>query len=724
MRQITFFILFFSFQALAQKSDVLRIDSLITEGVLLDKSWKFHAGDNPDWAKPNFDAGSWAGIDPTKDIMDLPQIQDGKIGWLRLQIEMDSSLLPQPLALAVIQAVASEIYIDGQLIKKFGELQETASKAFYTGYPTIYTPVNLPKHKTKLTIAVRFAFQKDLPYNRYANGANYLFNTSIISVNDLVKFNDYIKRQIMFCFSKVGAFILLFILHIAFFIFFPLQKTNLYSSGMALFFAVHNFSWGAFLVFYPIENLEFLMYCGLIRVPIYTIAYILLARAFYAMFKFKTDIVFWLILGGNIWICVANYFDYYDGVQVSEFRTIVLNIAASLYITIKAILNKKRNAQLVLIGLMCSILGLTMRYLVDYYGLFSGYKFTFFTHACDFVGQISIPISISWFLGSNFAFTSKILEKKLEEVQNLSDEKQQILAAQNETLEKQIEARTVELIASQKQLIQSEKLASLGELTAGIAHEIQNPLNFVTNFAELSVDLAKDLNDEIQKTDIDKEYIEELLTDLTSNQEKINHHGKRASSIVKGMLGHSRESLGVKELTDINKLADEYLRLSYHGLRAKDKGFNADFKTDFADPLSKIAVVPQDLGRVFLNLINNAFYAVHQRKLLSGDSKLSESYTPSVLVTTQEIDNQIVIRIKDNGTGMPESVKAKVFQPFFTTKPAGSGTGLGLSLSYDIVTKGHGGTLEVESTDGTSRDNREGVGTTFTITLPFTTNGL
>jgi signal transduction histidine kinase len=288
----------------------------------------------------------------------------------------------------------------------------------------------------------------------------------------------------------------------------------------------------------------------------------------------------------------------------------------------------------------------------------------------------------------------------------------------NEELQKLVDERTIELKTSlenlkstQAQLIQSEKLASLGELTAGIAHEIQNPLNFVNNFSELSVDLVKDLKEEIEKPIQDKEYIGELFDDLSQNQEKINHHGKRASSIVKGMLEHSRASTGVKELTDINKLADEYLRLSYHGLRAKDKDFNADFSTDFDENLPKIEVIPQDIGRVLLNLINNAFYAVNQRKQLSEGSKPSESYTPSVSVTTQHLDNQIVIKVKDNGIGMSEAVKAKVFQPFFTTKPTGQGTGLGLSLAYDIVTKGHGGTLEVEST--------EGVGSEFIIRVPI-----
>ena len=279
-----------------------------------------------------------------------------------------------------------------------------------------------------------------------------------------------------------------------------------------------------------------------------------------------------------------------------------------------------------------------------------------------------------------------------------------------------VESTLTQLKSTQAQLIQKEKLASLGELTAGIAHEIQNPLNFVNNFSELSVDLVKDLKDEMEKSPLtpeggtmiaanDRAYINELFDDLSQNQEKINHHGKRASSIVKGMLEHSRASTGEREWTDINALADEYLRLSYHGLRAKDKNFNADYKTDFQDPLSKIEIIPQDIGRVLLNLINNAFYAVHQRHLQDPN------HTPAVLVTTKQLHNQIIISVKDNGMGMSESVKAKIFQPFFTTKPTGEGTGLGLSLAYDIVTKGHGGTLEVYS--------KEGEGTDFIINLPL-----
>ncbi len=259
-------------------------------------------------------------------------------------------------------------------------------------------------------------------------------------------------------------------------------------------------------------------------------------------------------------------------------------------------------------------------------------------------------------------------------------------------------------------------MASLGELTAGIAHEIQNPLNFVNNFSEVSTELVDELKEgPFQKLpDSEKEYAEEILGDLTQNLQKITHHGGRASAIVKGMLEHARTGTGEKRPTDLNALADEYLKIAYHGMRAKDKDgstvrFNADLITDFDSSMGQVEVMPQEIGRVLLNLYNNAFYAVREKQNLA-----LADYQPTVTVRTTQLDGQVEIRVSDNGTGIPESVKAKIFQPFFTTKPTGEGTGLGLSLSYDIVTKGHGGSLSVES--------REGQGTTFVIQLPKATH--
>jgi len=278
-----------------------------------------------------------------------------------------------------------------------------------------------------------------------------------------------------------------------------------------------------------------------------------------------------------------------------------------------------------------------------------------------------------------------------------------------------LEETIAELKAAQAQLIQSEKMASLGELTAGIAHEIQNPLNFVNNFSEVNKELVDELQQELKAGKINNAI--EISNDIKSNEEKINHHGKRADAIVKGMLQHSRSSSGVKEPTDINALTDEYLRLAYHGLRAKDKLFNATMKTEYDETIGNINIIPQDIGRVILNLITNAFYAVNEKakaesRMLNAEGK---AYEPTVTITTSSIQppsggRGVQIKVSDNGGGIPQKILDKIFQPFFTTKPTGQGTGLGLSLSYDIV-KAHGGELKVETAEGT--------GTNFIIQLPI-----
>ncbi|WP_290840883.1 ATP-binding protein [Flavobacterium sp.] len=276
---------------------------------------------------------------------------------------------------------------------------------------------------------------------------------------------------------------------------------------------------------------------------------------------------------------------------------------------------------------------------------------------------------------------------------------------QKQKANKALENTLANLKSTQSQLIQSEKMASLGELTAGIAHEIQNPLNFINNFSDVSRELIVEILDERRKTndERDDEFVNEILSDIDQNLEKISHHGKRADAIVKGMLQHSRTTSGEKEATDLNALTDEYLRLAYHGLRAKDKSFNAELITNFDENIPKVNVIPQDVGRVLLNLITNAFYATQERSKFEG-----ESFKPMVEVSTSSVGNNIEISVKDNGNGIPSEIVDKIFQPFFTTKPTGEGTGLGLSLAYDIV-KAHGGTIHATSVPSN--------GTTFTITL-------
>jgi signal transduction histidine kinase len=297
-------------------------------------------------------------------------------------------------------------------------------------------------------------------------------------------------------------------------------------------------------------------------------------------------------------------------------------------------------------------------------------------------------------------------------------EKQQLLAQQNELLEKQVAARTAEVVAqrnsleqaltelrnTQTQLVQREKMASLGELTAGIAHEIQNPLNFVNNFAEVSGELISEL--EAEQLAANRSVAEaELVTDLKQNLLKITQHGQRAAAIVRGMLEHSRASTGIRTATDLNLLAEEYLQLAYQSIRAKDKTLALTLTTHFDPTLEPVQVVPQEIGRVLLNLFTNAFYAVQQRQQLEQNG-----YQPEVIISTQALTGKALVKIRDNGVGISYPIQQKIFQPFFTTKPTGEGTGLGLSLSYDIVTKGHGGTLTVQS--------EEGKFTEFVISLP------
>ena len=272
----------------------------------------------------------------------------------------------------------------------------------------------------------------------------------------------------------------------------------------------------------------------------------------------------------------------------------------------------------------------------------------------------------------------------------------------------EIQNTMTQLRKTQSQLIQSEKMASLGALTAGIAHEIQNPLNFVNNFSELSNELITEMNNELDKGEFAEAKL--ISNDIKQNLEKINHHGKRADAIVKGMLQHSRSTSSINEPTDINALANEYLKLSYHGLRAKDKSFNAVMKTEFDNSIGKINIIPQDIGRVLLNLFNNGFYAVNER---NEQAQPGSNYEPIVSVSTKKIENSVVITVSDNGSGIPQNLVDKIFQPFFTTKPTGQGTGLGLSLSYDII-KAHGGEIKVET--------REGEGTEFVIKLPVEEN--
>lgn len=304
--------------------------------------------------------------------------------------------------------------------------------------------------------------------------------------------------------------------------------------------------------------------------------------------------------------------------------------------------------------------------------------------------------------------TTQLSEQEIKIIQSIADAFSTAYARYEDfnkldAAKQQVDKTLLDLKQAQQQLIQAEKMASLGQLTAGIAHEIQNPLNFINNFSEVNAELIAELKEEIDKGNFEE--VKVLADNLKEHEEKINFHGKRAESIVKGMLQHTRNRKGQKESTNINNLCDEYLRLSYHGLRAKDKSFNANMQTDLDESIGRIIVVPQEIGSVLLNLFNNAFYTVNEKK-----QKLDGTFEPLVKVVTKKENGKVIIKVIDNGFGIPKSSVDKVFQPFFTTKPSGQGTGLGLSLSYDVI-KAHDGTIKIET--------KEGEGTVFTVELPF-----
>jgi signal transduction histidine kinase len=436
------------------------------------------------------------------------------------------------------------------------------------------------------------------------------------------------------------------------------------------------------------------------------IADLLMLTALYHLLQQKTDKVYWTLFFLMFVAIVLNAGPYYWGWRVGGALYEMLLQLSVARISFLAIRRKKRGAWIIAAGALFYVI-LFPLFLAQ--GILSSsflLNLSTLRTITYVAARFSIPIATSIYLGLDIAFTSRRLQKKLIEVNQLSEktlaqeqEKQEILANQKKHLEQEVLHRTNELTrsleelkATQSQLIQKEKMASLGELTAGIAHEIQNPLNFVNNFSDVNAELVDELQAELKAGNTEDAF--SISNEIKDNEQKINHHGKRADAIVKGMLQHSRASSGKKEPIDINALADEYLRLSYHGLRAKDKDFNADFKTDFDETIGNIEVVPQDIGRVLLNLYNNAFYAVYAKK-----KQLNGTFEPTVEVSTKRVGNNVMITVKDNGTGIPQKVLDKIYQPFFTTKPTGQGTGLGLSLSYDII-KAHGGEIRVESKEG------------------------
>jgi len=615
-----------------------------------------------------------------------------------MRLATDSTLLNKQLVMRIYQTGASEVYLEGKLIHRLGSVSANPDSVKY--YSPNMILLSFPiKYNTEQTLAIRFV-NSPAPYPIYSNFSNSQLEPWITTIDNAS--DDYITRFYRAYSSRInigiGAGFILCFLYLSFYIFFRARKINLY-------FSLCNFFFVLTLIFYSISlnnhgpNFGF----NIARDACLILYLFSLLYCIYKIFNKKPGWIYWSLLAAEIISFVLSFF------VINHFNDYIsiLVLIDILRISIQSLRNNKSGAWIILGFAAIDIIYFTL-------SLLSDLAVTTIPDINSYLpfALLIAPAGLAIYLGHAFGKTSQSLRQKLTEVEQLSVEKQQILSSQNETLEKQVRERTSALNESmenlkstQSQLIQSEKMASLGELTAGIAHEIQNPLNFVNNFSEVNNELISEMVDEVDKGNTEE--VKAIANDIKQNLEKINHHGKRADAIVKGMLQHSRTSAGQKEPTDINALADEYLRLSYHGLRAKDKTFNATLKTDFDGTIGKLNIIPQDIGRVFLNLYNNAFYAVNEKNASTGSA--GQKYEPTVSVSTKKINDKIEIRVKDNGNGIPQKVLDKIFQPFFTTKPTGQGTGLGLSLSYDIV-KAHGGEIKVET--------KEGAGSEFIISLP------
>jgi two-component system, NtrC family, sensor kinase len=728
-----------------QLTDLVPSEGVITQtmldtmqfGLSLNKDWTFHSGDDLTWSEKDFDDSSWLNL--VNYTMTVDNV-NGKpwegIAWFRRKIKIDSALYNKAVGISMYQLAASEIYLNGKLIRRNGQIgSDTIREKLYN--PQFIPFIGVFDTTSIQVIAIRYSNQKALQnFKRYGNSAKYISFSFRIGTDKFI--DQSIERSISSA-TSLTTFITFFLaftlLNLLMFFFYSKGKENFY---FALFTgsATLIFGYIAYLnIVTQISAISYLLDIVIVMViPVLFSSYVFFL---YMVFFKKMPRQFWPIVFIGILTSLVSGILFRSGFNFTYLLVSFVFILTleGLRVTITAIVRKQRNA--VVIGAGVAIFSIST-VIVTYAILYSRGITNNIVSILVFIGVVSLPLSMLIYLARERAKTKSDLETRIVEVQELSakavEQEKREAELRVENTRKEVELQNAaelksayhnlevaheNLKSTQSQLIQSEKMASLGALTAGIAHEIQNPLNFVNNFSEVSKELIGEMNEELAVGNW--QLAKEIAGDIEQNLEKINHHGKRAESIVKGMLLHSRGNSGHKELVDINALCDEFLRLSFHGFRAKDKSFSAEYKTEFDPNLPKINVVPQDIGRVLLNLINNAFYAVQAPHKAppppeGGIKESPNNYKPLVIVSTASSkspsgDLGVKVVVKDNGSGIPLEIKDKIFQPFFTTKPTGQGTGLGLSLAYDIV-KAHGGELKVET--------EEGVGTEFIITLLIT----
>lgn len=732
-----FFLAIFILSVFAERGiaqDAFRINHLSEQAVLLS-GWKMSAVEGTRFADSSFDDRAWKPIDLTKDLQDQQELRNAGIIWLRLHVSADSAVTAKSLSAWIVQYTASEVYLNGKLIKKYGTISTDPKKvkAFVPSPVPFPIQLNAPGENV---FAVRLAYQPGLPNISILNTPLPAFDMYINDYETAVAQYNASQRQskiyVIIYSISAGTLLIIGIIYLVYFLFDQRQKIHLFYSLTMLALSLNAFPievWGAdrygpvaiaFWVFY-FEGIFFMTGMLFMVLTIYT------------LFNYPKRIMLVILTMVALLLSVGMYTHGTNGYGIVSNVFPIPCLLVGVHTCIWAIRRNKKDAGIILIGLVFYIAFSLLAAFTNVDSIISQLLF--------YIAQMAFPIGMSFYLGIQSSLINKRLSTSLQEVQMLSEkslqqekEKQQILADQNELLEKQVQERTDELHKSlndlkstQAQLIQSEKMASLGELTAGIAHEIQNPLNFVNNFSEVGVELIDEAEGRRQEAGENSPSVAELLTDIRQNLSKINHHGKRADAIVKGMLQHSRTTTGRRELTDVNALVDEYVKLAFHAFHGKETSFDVKLQTKFDGSTGALELVPQEIGRVLLNILNNAFYAVNEKK------KNDPGYSPEVIVQTRKKTKGIEISVTDNGTGIPGKIADKIFQPFFTTKPTGQGTGLGLSLAYDIITKGHGGELKAETLSADSRRpkplasdkasaqvGKEGEGAEFTIYLPIT----
>ena len=683
--------------------------------------WLFRDGNNPAWAGIDINTTGWQKLKPSQITKKMAD-KDGRIeGWFRLKIRLDSSFGDMPLYLGVSNWGASDIYVDGNLFHSYGNTGMNG-RAYKGSNPISKRLINFIHSKpgNEHLVAVHFInYVPDFPLSLItedgAMGPVPLLSGPALMPNRY----DFYKENAIYQTIWITVNITLSLL------FWLLVLQNPREKNLRLI-ALCSTCFGLSALLVRIQESSALALAAFLAVNaiqvLFTIMMVLLVVVVLAK-VFKNKVPGKLLIFLSTLLVIAYYNILVGHIMLLTVLIAIASVIIALYYVFTSWKRLKGAQWAIVAGVMTTLFWVLLWVIMTsretettpltfHYGL---------TIAITGI-YLSFPLSLLVYVSVRFREIISEVRENARKVVLVTEEKRQQSLNQQKILEEEVKRQTADLRATlenlrstQAQLIQSEKMASLGELTAGIAHEIQNPLNFVNNFSDVNKELIEELKEERNKeAGTRNEHREkEIIQDLQANEEKINHHGKRADAIVKGMLQHSRSSSGQKEATDINALCDEYLRLSYHGVRAKDKDVKTvpiaiGIETDFDDSVGKINVIPQDIGRVLLNLFNNAFYAVNE-KLKAQNSQLTANYKPLVSVQTKKINNEVQIRVSDNGNGIPQKIVDKIFQPFFTTKPTGQGTGLGLSLSYDII-KAHGGEIKVET--------REGEGSEFVIQLP------